>query len=484
MAIVENIAPLDNQQNADSSPLLFFGALTFASFIALGFSNDPIGLIVAIVIVWLGGGFAVRWDPLHPYTIFGTGMMLYAIAAPLLQEFDLFQRPLYLAAEALQILYLSFVLVYVAIWPTRRLSTRVREFDTSAFLTGAKVVIAIFLPICALSIVYPAMSGFTSKQEIAASGGALTRLSYYSALNVGVSFLVLAALHKGNLAALWRALLPFALFYVLAIGFVGQRYGIYYLGIATLVLVSAFRSISMTQLAVLGVVALGLNTLLGGLKLFIAQGLIGEDVVGSTLDFYGTDDFNYWLAYEDLISRTFKTALLALLGSEPTTVADNLNTLLELVPSTYPHTYGSSTLGDIGRAFSLGFLQDVGSGVGALAQNSTVLFNTWVQLEGLLEGSGIGFCMICTGYLDFGIAGVIAISIVLGLALRVSYGWACANALGLVFYANLIPIAMTSLRQDLSQIISTPLKQLGIPLLIILLFMLFARREQAPSAAD
>jgi len=478
MALIEQTDPPQGVERIECNPVLLFAPLAASIFIVMAFSSVPSALIAAIIIVWLGGGFAVRWDPLHPYTIFGTGMMLYAIAAPLLSEFDLFPRPLYRAADALQILYVSFTVVYLVIWPTRLSMTRVREIDPSPFLAGAKVVIAIFLPLCALSSLSPFLGDLATKETIVSEGGILARLSYFSALNIGVSLLLLHAIWQKQISTAWRIFLPFAVFYFLVIGFAGQRYGIYYLCITAFIVFAAFYRVRFRALATIGVTALALNTLLGGLKLFITASLMGQDVVQSTLDFYGTDDFNYWLAYEGILSRTFKTILLTLLGSEPTTVADNLNTLLDLVPSTYPYRFGSAALGDLGRAFSLGFLQDTATGIGATAQNSGFLFNSWVQLEGLLDGSGVGFCLICTGYLDFGSVGAIIISVLLGLALRESYRWAAGSAIGLIFYANLIPIAMTSLRQDLSQIISTPLKQLFVPLLIIWLTVLFGRKRQ------
>ena len=463
--------------NLITLPLPFLASVVFSGFMVAAFSEEPVVLISAIILVWFMGGMQVHWDPLHPYTIFGTGMLLYAIAAPLLAQFDLFPRPLYQAAKALQILYLSFVVVYLASWPSRLSSAALSNLSADEFTIGARVVIAIALPLCAISVFYPAVSGFTTKQEIVVSGGVLSRLSYFSALNLGFSFLIYSAIQKNRIATLWSTILPLAAFYVLTIGLVGQRYGFYYLGITTLILFAALRQIKLTHLVILGLTALGLNTLLGGLKLFISASLGGDDILESTFAFYGTDDFNYWLAYEDFISRSFKTALLALLGSEPTTVADNLNTLVDLVPDTYPYSYGGAIVSDLERAFSLGFLQETGSGIGTATQNSSILFNSWVQLEGFLEGSGIGFCLICTGYLDLGVTGALIISLLLGLALRFAYRASTKSVIGLIFYANLIPVVMTSLRQDVSQIISTPLKQLVIPLFIVSMSALLARSQ-------
>ncbi len=439
---------------------------------ALCFDNQT-GLIFAMIWLWVIAAWSVKFDLIHPYTIIGGGMLIYYMASSVLHLADLLPRPLTDPVETLHALLLSMMATF-AVLPTKK--WRNIEFDANdveKYYAGAVVVAGVFFAVCAVSTAVPVAMNVGSKEDIVVQGGFISRMSYYSALNVGLSMLALIFMVKQEWRKLSALCIVAMLFFIIILGTAGSRSGIYLFAIAIMLIFSLFRRINIVNIAAFGIVALLLNTVTSGMKQFILTFARGESVVSNIAEYYDTSETNYLLAYESGLSRLVKSSLWAMLGSEPRTVGDNIDRLLESVPQTYPYLEGQAVLGDLQRTFQLGFLVKTGgSEVGQLV-SSAAHFNRIVNLDNFLAGQGVGFCLVCTGYLDGGYPGMMLIALALGLGIRVAYGAARKGPLALVFYANFVPIALSSLRQDVSQILSTSLKQLGVPLLIMVLIATF-----------
>ena len=89
------------------------------------------------------------------------------------------------------------------------------------------------------------------------------------------------------------------------------------------------------------------------------------------------------------------------------------------------------------------------------------------------KGGGMGFTLVGQGYLDFGMPGVIGLFVVLGVFIGQLYRLSGKSTIAFIFYINLIPVVMYSIRQTISVILSQSIKHVMLPLIIMFCLGMF-----------
>jgi oligosaccharide repeat unit polymerase len=129
-----------------------------------------------------------------------------------------------------------------------------------------------------------------------------------------------------------------------------------------------------------------------------------------------------------------------------------------------------------GRTFAMDFQNAFfgGDSSGVTWFNQNFFYNSFKQ------GGGYGFSLVGESYLNFGTLGVIIIFALFGLFMRICYRNSARNKLFFASYISLIPMAMYSVRSDLTVLFAYPVKHILSPVLTIVILARTAKMLDSP----
>ena len=465
--------------------VLVFGAILSAAMV-FGFPDDIGAKILAMAVFWCFSLISVRADLTHPFVWFGGTFLLYSISGPLLFHLGLHPNSVWggmLIEEldfnfAMDLQYLAFVIVCAVIGPRRvALEPVLRDRRILALSGSVTPVLGAAMLVALIGVIEVLSQGFTQKIDIILYGSWATRLGFglhMTATCVAVYLIKLFV--EGKRPAAYTAIICFATIGVIIVTLIGERNFLFrFLVIALLVVHIAHRKISFSTFVSLAVVASLLIAVMGGLKMAaVSDEVFGpiapsfEELVGLS----GVQD-NPSVVNDSTPVLYSKILLVMALGHEFMTAGNNLAMVVTRVPYDVPFQNGWTLINDVVRAVQPGFLvrQD--------ANNTTFIYNRLFFPVNSERGGGQGFSFVGTGFLNFGIFGVILVMLAFGAAVRVAYRWAAKSPLGLAFLLGFIPVAMQAARGDLSGPISQSLKHVLLPLLAMMAISHFTARRTA-----
>lgn len=465
--------------------ILLSGAMV--SLVLLATSGGDIGQkVIAMFVLCIAAGTAVRFDIAHPFVWFAGAFTLYSISGPLLmhmgvhpfvnwggynvQELDF--------SGAMDFQFFALLIALLVIGPRRVSFTGAGTAPgASALFEGALPVLLAAGFVGVINVLQIVSLDASSKGDVVISGDWSTRLSF--AFNIAATALgvyLAKLLSERRVTAAYCTLLIVIAIGVAMVLLVGQRHFLFRAGLVCLLVFHIFhRRISIRSLLLMAAFALTLSTALGGYKMAL--------VLQNTLP---VENVSLWESTQQVISlrnpeflnnsplmQYVKVGLVAALGSEAMTPGNNMAMILSRVPQDLPYFYGATLPGDLFRSILPGFI------IAPYVDTTAVTYNALVFPETAATGSGVGFTIAGYGYLHFGELGLLLIMLLVGGALRATYHWAGRTTMGLMFFIGFFPVAVYVARTDITGPLSQGLKHVFIPLLMMI-FVAYLRGHRRP----
>ncbi len=460
---------------------------TMVSLVLLATSGGDIGQkVVAMFVLCVTAGTAVRFDIAHPFVWFAGSFTLYSISGPLLMHMGV--HPFvnwggYSVQEldfsgAMDFQFFALLIALLVIGPRRVSFIAARTAPvTGALFEGALPILLAAGFVGIINVVQIVSLDASSKGDVVISGDWSTRLSF--AFNIAATALgvyLAKLLSERRVTAAYCTLLIVIAIGVAIVLLIGQRHFLFRAGLVCLLVFHIFhRRISIRSLLLMAAFALILSTALGGYKMAL--------VLQETLP---TENVSLWESTQQVISlrnpeflnnsplmQYVKVGLVAALGSEAMTPGNNMAMILSRVPQDLPYFYGSTLPGDLFRSILPGFI------IAPYVDTTATTYNALVFPETAATGSGVGFTIAGYGYIHFGELGLLMIMLIVGGALRMIYIWAGRTSTGLMFYIGFFPVAVYVARNDITGPLSQGLKHVQIPLLMMI-FVAYLRGHRRP----
>ena len=451
--------------------ILFIGML-LSTAVLVSAADDTGQKIMAMFILCVAAGIAVRFDIAHPYIWFAGAFTLYSISGPLLHHMGTHPYVTWGGHRvnalnfngAMDYQFFGLVIALLVIGPRRvSFANSMNDRSTNALYQGALPVLLAAGIIGIANVSQIVSQDFTSKGDVVLSGDWTTRLSF--AFNIAATaFGVYLAklLSEGKKVSAYVTLLIVVAVGIAMVLLVGQRHFLFRAGLVSLLVFHIFhRRVSIGSLLVLAGFALTLSTVLGGYKMALVvqdtlpidSGSLWENTV-QAIALKNPEFLN-----NSPIMQYVKAGLVAALGSEAMTPGNNMAMLLSRVPQDLPYFLGATIPGDLLRSVLPGFI------IQPYVETTGTIYNQLIFPNTAATGGGVGFTIAGYGYLHFGDIGLVAIMLIVGIALRTIYRWAGRTPTGLMFFIGFFPVAVYVARNDITGPLSQGLKHVLLPLI-------------------
>jgi oligosaccharide repeat unit polymerase len=437
--------PRQNKQNAVAK-IVFFCGIAFSSVImiiacTMTMDGKLILGIVSLTVFTISGVLSVKGDLLHPFVWFNIPFLIYSVSAPVLYlvgEYRMYSSYFNsLILEYLAILFFSIVVGCRRMVPTRRKLSEFYLFEEgNSFFFIICFVFSVFFLHAYVN------AGMVTKSEKHFVDSPIYLMDFvYHFLNLSVCIYLLDAYFKEKHFN-WMVVIFYGAFLLLTVLIAGERAFLYrFVIMGTITYDLFYKKINKGIVLLAMVIGIYLQSVLAELKMY-----------------YFTREVIEWNMRFD-----FSSIIKFMFGSEFRTASENLSILIEHVPETYPFAMGKTWVADVMRAIIPGFLfpRD-------FLQTSSVWFNETFFTDWWERGGGAGFSLVGSGYLNFGIPGVLLVFSILGVGVRKFYRVSVRNLFWMIVYISAIPIFINSIRADISVPLSQIWKHVFFPLLVII----------------
>jgi hypothetical protein len=355
--------------------------------------------------------------------------------------------------------YIAMLTSFVFIGPWRYSHDNLRFGDVRKFSDGVNYVLVFAISLVLISIWKIVSLGVTDKRDLVLEGSALVGLSFsFNIIIVCAAVYLIKLLIDDKTKTFMIIALTGGTFFLFVILLAGHRNLFYrYLAVILLLYHVIHKKIDLKAVFIIGAIALFGAALLQNLKMAFFLEKIN---ITGYLDITGR--------YPELLQHSktvlsFKLLITTLLGTEFMTASNNLAIIIEKVPDYLPFMHGTSILKDIERALVPGFLFQ------RVVENTSLFYNRTIFPETYYAGGGTGFTLVGHAYLNFKVPGIILMFALYGLIIKKIYKWSSRTLFGFLFYVSFIPVAILSIRYDLSAPISQSLKHILLPLGLMLI---------------
>jgi hypothetical protein len=378
---------IDPKLPTSSLTAFLFGIGSSLIVIILGFLYFPkISLyfgLIGVLVFTVFAAISVKFELMHPFIWFNIPFTIYSIAGPVLYLTTGFPDcntfPEVTLCEYIAILSFSLLM------GCRTVSYKEVNFDKFADIVCGNKPFFIFSIILSIIFYSAVLSSGSDTLDKNVTFSPLLMIDFsFNFMNVSMCIIMIRDYTSGKKRRALISIIFYSLFLAGVLLIAGERGPIYKFAIVALLSYHVFMNkIPIRYLAVLTVVAIYLQGLLGGLKMIMLTSELGVDV-------------DYSLNYETIMRNIF--------GSEIGTPSINLALIIEQIPGQVPFLMGKSFWWDIQRAFVPGFLisRDV------VSATSDWFTKTFFE-EWWMKGGGAGFTIVGLGYVNFGIAGIIGL---------------------------------------------------------------------------
>jgi oligosaccharide repeat unit polymerase len=392
--------------------------------------------ILAIAFMCIFSMFIVNIDILHPYTWLAPFYMLYSISNPILIMSGEVVIPGYdMLYDTMALQWLAFSVLIIVIGP------RAMKFDLDLSMLKStekisKMILIFSTIISGIFLMYIIESGFQSKYQVKLNSSFLDKFSTGYLIFTVASACYLAYMFSIKRKVPYLFLLFSLVWTFMAVIFFGER-DIFLRQIWMIFFVAYYfyKKMSNKLVAIYGVAGLFSVQVLASLKNFAMRGSVYSY------------EYNIWY--------------MRIFNSEFVAAARNLQTML-IGFDNWHLWWGQTILVSIERIF---LPKSILSG---FSESATRLFNNFFFPELVARGGGNGFSLVAEGYMNFGVLGVIAWFMFLGLFLKYIYRKANSNAMWLIIYILTMPLVIYVLRADFTNLFSQFTKYILIPVVLII----------------
>lgn len=426
--------------------------------------NGLIVVVMGFIIFVVLGCISANFDISHPFVWFNVVFMLYSLSTPILnlqgayyyykgysQWFNYHQMVI---AQFLAVLVFS-----LAVTP------KVVSFDlesykrteTDPIYRGSYYLLIICIIVSLSHLIAVVQSGFVIKTELITHYNPLYGLSFiWNILDVAlITMLLQKRLQTGKLP--WGFILIMTGYISFAVLISGERGPLFrYLLILVILIHILFKKIKLRYFLLAIFLGVYLSTILGAFKSFLLTDLRLADMPG----ILNLEDSNI---LETMLMDEFRSA------------SDNLGVALQMVPSSISYLYGRLVLNDLIRAIIPGFLFDRNT-----FYSTMTWFNETFFSRAYSTGMGMGFSLVAYSYVNFGYPGVAGLFLFLGWLTKKLYHKAGQSNIYLISYLGFIGVLITSIRGDMTYIVSQSWKHILVPILLMIWFGRIMRKEGQP----
>jgi oligosaccharide repeat unit polymerase len=437
---------------------LIFGLFTFCWIFVISISSGWYQIF--IFIVW---PFAIVYyfhrEISHPLVIYSMFFAIYSVFFPI--YFYLTQSALvypqgllasfddYVLSKTIfcnSIGYASFL--FGVILSQKRYHSRVNYainvFQNNILYKVPYFIILVLFCISLIPVYHILQYDFVSKNDIARSGQTFLRFyMIYHPLIVFLSIHILYLFEKNRWQSGLIVFAAFFLYFFIVFGITGERDVVVYFALILLIYISEIkRKVSPVTV---------LYLLFIGIFLFPVMHILKSFIIAPQVD-------SFRVLFSSGLENFFKGEFLS--------AGRNLYTIIYFTTDLYD---GERISQDLLRFFRSNFL-----GINLHVLSTSEWYNR-IYLEN--TGSGFGFSIVASGYLDFGYAGIILIMLPLGYILSFFYKQRLRNNLFYVLYLYVLLTMVYCIRQDIAVIINNSIKFGIIPVLILVIYSKIFRRK-------
>ncbi|MEN6473025.1 MAG: O-antigen polymerase [Syntrophaceae bacterium] len=444
------------QRKKDTGIIIFYlGLIISMGLVISGALNEDRNALdlqlIGFSVFVLFAAASIRFNLHHPFFWFNGIFWLYSIASPILYLIG-FQAgssapDITSHIHAVFIEYAAVVVFSVAVGVKKVVYKNISLHNLETLANGSIpfMFISFFISLIMIFMFY--RLGITDKIQKYDTGSYATNISFvFTFILVGFCFYYLRNLHRYGKQP-YKILCLLVIYFFIAYLVIGER-GIFFRMIVVITLLYTTTQKNINKSIIVA---------------FLVTGIVLSTLMGYTKNLLVKPDISSFLSSTQLINiETPRDILYILLGSEFRSASDNMASLVSMVPESIPFFLGRSTWWEIKSSMRIGVLADRES-----AMSSAVWFAQTFYPGGWDKGKGYGFALVGQGYLDFGLIGVILLFLILGLIIGFIYRQSCKNVLYFVFYINLVPIVMYSVRQSIAPIISQSLKHIVLPMFLM-----------------
>ncbi|WP_414048202.1 O-antigen polymerase [Macrococcus equi] len=413
----------------DSKVLLWLYTLLFSLLVIV--INKPILLILVFMAYLIFLAILVKFDLTHPYIWFMPFYFLYYSSHIILILFDInqiYQSSIYIY----KIVWFSLIIMTLIIG-TNKINYSRLKIDKHKFIYDYNNLIITWLCsliACTYLVFNTFRSGATNKREMALQNSASSYLIiFFSILIISSALIIIYRILKNNVFP-WLFTIINLVFLLLVFLVNGERNIILtYIIVVLLIYEQFYKKINKLLLISIGFCIIISIPLMQNAKNFLI-----------TLEFNNTLSGNIIV---DIIQSEFTSASLNLMK-----VVDNQTNLF----------FGKTLIWDIGRIFT------------DIYQSPTAWYNNLYFPKVVKTGGGRGFSILAEGYINFSIFGILLWAAILALIIKCIYSISNKSYECLFIYLLCIPIIIYILRADFAFLFSNFLKQILLPILLILLF--------------
>jgi oligosaccharide repeat unit polymerase len=430
--------------------LLLAIATLLVTYLGWIMSNE-VGLIIEIlslVFYCSTVSFLSRNNKLNPSFWLPPVFMLYSISAPFLyilgvyQYYDSYAEVLFVEHIAI----IMFLISYFNLTGKDKISVNCLTLSISNKTISDKLVLFVFMSFAIIYIALLIRSGISIKFDKAITQDVFLAFDFLFTMLIVIYSFVICKSWLLRSAAPIKHIISFFIIILLASLLTLER-DIIFRAIVVLIFLY-FVNVGKANLFKLGIALITLIVFSTIYKIYLS---------GSSLS-----DISMFSKYSDSFSIYTILAILVF-GSEFRTASENLALIIDKINiGALDYLNGHALLTEFYTILSFGFLNDREYSGGMSAWFSKEFFINHYE-----AGGGSGFSLVGQGYLDQGIFGVAVLFMLFGLLVRFFYIRAGRSIYWLIFYINIIPIVMFSLRQGVGAPISQGLKHVFIPILII-----------------
>jgi len=405
-----------------------------------GFSSRNILLLKICIFIFFSfyTSYSVGFQLVNPFVWFNFIFTLYSISTPIL----------YLAGDHSYLPTFSktldlefFGLISFSVFSKQKVYSfkKLGMESINKMAVGNTIFFYLCLSVIFVSLYYQITSGITNRYQKILNYSPLYYVDFlYFFLNISICIYLLNIKRRKRKL---RYLYIFLYFGFLLLSF----------------LISGHRNIVFRYILILVLLYDTMWEKIGKIKLLIATFVL---ILISTV----SNDYKMYLlkSNNNGIIETNTDLLYTFFGSELRTPSENLSTVLMSVPSEIDFFYGETFIWDISQGLSIGFISSRTN-----FQNTSVWFTKTFFPSIWDLGGGVGFTLVGTAFINFGLFGVIAIFSLLGMINKVLYKKSSYSAWWFVLYINFIPIVIYSIRSDFSVLLAQTLKHTLVPMFFL-----------------